>query len=73
MGVRIKTADTKWNSLHHSCELVLTPASVIRLVDDPNVDATIPEANFDFVPLRDVSKKSSESFIGEIVRETKIC
>lgn len=66
MGVRIKAADKKWNSLHHGYELVLTPASVIRRVDDPEVDAAVPEAHFDFVPLREVAKKSSESFIGEI-------
>ena len=66
MGVRIKTADKRWNSLHHAYELTLTPASVVRLVDDPQVDASIPEAHFDFVPLREVSKKTSESFIGQL-------
>ena len=47
-------------------ELNLTPASVIRLVDDPEVNDTIPDAHFDFIPLRDISKHTNESFIGKL-------
>lgn len=64
MGVRVKTADKRWNSLQHSYELTLCPASVVRLVDDPTVDAAMPDVHFDFTPLRDVVKKANESFIG---------
>ena len=63
-GVRVKTADSRFNNLHHQYALTLTKQSVVRLVDDANVDATMPDAHFNFIPLRDVTKRASESFIG---------
>lgn len=47
-------------------ELNLTSASVIRLVDDPDVNDTIPDVHFDFIPLRDIFKHTNESFIGKL-------
>ena len=63
-GVRVKTADSRFNNLHNQYELTLTKQSVVRLVDDTNVDASMPDAHFNFIPLRDVTKRASESFIG---------
>ena len=65
LGVRVKTADKRWNNLRHSYELTLTSSSIVRLVDDPTIDEAIPDVLFDFVPLRDVSKHSNESYIGK--------
>lgn len=45
-------------------ELTLTPASIIRLVDDAEVNDTIPDIHYEFIPLRDVSKHTNESFVG---------
>ncbi|CAF0967374.1 unnamed protein product [Adineta ricciae] len=66
MGTRVKTADKRWNSLHNTYELTLTSGSIIRLVDDPVVEQSIPDILFDFVPLRDISKHANESFIDVI-------
>lgn len=65
MGTRVKTADKRWNSLHNTYELTLTSGSIIRLVDDPAVEESIPDILFDFVPLQDISKHANESFIGK--------
>jgi replication factor A1 len=65
LGVTVKIADTRWNKLRHTFELVLTPGSIVRLVDDPTIDSNIPDIQYDFIPLRDISTKSSESFIGK--------
>ena len=65
MGVRVKTADKRWNHLKHEFALTLAPASVVRLVDDSAIDAAMPDVHFDFVPLKDVPKTSNESFIGK--------
>ena len=46
-------------------ELTLTPASIVRLVDDETANESIPDIHYEFVPLQDVSKHSHESFIGK--------
>lgn len=66
-GVRVKTADKRWNNLRHSYELTLTPTSVVRLVNENEENETIPEIHFDFVALRDISKFSNESFVGKYI------
>lgn len=68
MGVRVKSADKRWNNLRHTYELILSPGSVVRLVDDSTINGNIPDVHFDFVPLRDIAKHSHESYIG---RENK--
>ncbi len=67
MGVRVKTVDKRWNNLRHTYELTLTPGSIVRLVDEPTANQNIPDIHFDFVPLRDVSKHTHESFIGKFL------
>ena len=64
VDVRVKTADKRWNNLRHNYELTLTPSSIVRLVDDPTIDASIPDIYYNFIPLRDVSKYSTDSYIG---------
>lgn len=71
LGVRVKTVDKRYNNLRHMYELNLTPGSVVRLVDDPAVNDTIPDMHYDFIPLRDVSKHSNESFIGKFIRSSR--
>ncbi len=62
MGVQVKPVDKRWNNLRHTYQLILGPASVVRLVDEPT---DIPDIHYDFVPLRDISKHTNESFIGK--------
>ncbi|UJR08911.1 hypothetical protein I4U23_013165 [Adineta vaga] len=66
IGVRVKMADKRWNSLHNTYELTLTTGSVIRLIDDPTINESIPDTLFNFVPLRDISKHTNESFVDVI-------
>ncbi|CAF1304629.1 unnamed protein product [Rotaria sp. Silwood1] len=66
LGVRVKTADKRWNNLRHNYELTLTPGSIVRLVDDTTINTSIPDVRYEFIPLRDVSKQSSEAFIDVI-------
>jgi hypothetical protein len=66
MGVQVRTVDKRWNNLRHDYQLILGPASVVRLVDDPTVEANIPNIHYEFVPLRDISRHTNESFIGKI-------
>jgi len=66
MGVRVKTADKRWNNLRHIYELTLTPGSVVRLVDDSTINSNIPDIRYEFIPLREISKHSNESFIDVI-------
>ena len=61
----MKIADKRFNNLRHMYELSFTPGSIVRLVDDATVNDTIPDVHFEFIPLRDVSKHSHESFIGK--------
>jgi len=65
LGVRVKSADERWNNLRHTYELILTPGSIVRLVDDSIINSNIPNIHYEFVPLRDISKHSNESFIGK--------
>ncbi|CAF1372808.1 unnamed protein product [Adineta steineri] len=66
MGVRVKTADKRWNTLHNDYELTLNSGSIVRLVNDPSVNTSIPDVHYDFIPLQDVSKHTSESYIDVI-------
>jgi replication factor A1 len=66
LGVRVKTADKRWNNLRHTCELTFTPGSVVRLVDESTMNSNIPDIHFEFIPLREISKHSDESFIDVI-------
>ncbi|CAF1219523.1 unnamed protein product [Rotaria sordida] len=66
LGVRVKTADKRFNNLRHNYELTLTPGSIVRLVDDTTINTNIPDIHYEFIPLRDISKYSSESFIDVI-------
>ncbi|CAF2719731.1 unnamed protein product [Rotaria sp. Silwood2] len=72
LGVRVKTADKRWNNLRHNYELTFAPGSIVRLVDDTTVDANIPDIHYEFISLRDVSKQSSEAFI-DVIGIVDIC
>jgi hypothetical protein len=67
LGVRVKTADKRWNHLGHNYELTLTSGSIVRLVDDPSINANIPDVHYDFIPLDNISEYSNQSFIGKII------
>jgi replication factor A1 len=67
LGVRVKTADKRWNNLRHTYELILAPVSIVRLVDDSTINSNIPDIHYEFIPLRDIAKHSNESFIGRIL------
>jgi len=64
LGVQVKPADKRWNNLRHTYELHIRPGSIVRLVDD---STNIPDIHFEFIPLRDISKHSNQSFIGKII------
>ncbi len=66
LGVRVKNADKRFNNLRNIYELTLTPASIIRLVDDTIANQNIPDIHYEFIPLREISKHSNESFIGKL-------
>ncbi|CAF3324524.1 unnamed protein product [Rotaria socialis] len=65
-GVRVKAVDKRWNNLRHNYELILSPISVVRLINDEATNGSIPDIHYDIVPLRDISKHSNESFIDVI-------
>ncbi len=67
LGVRVKNAEKRYNNLRHTYELTLTPASIVRLVDDATANQNIPDIHYDFIPLREISKHSHESFIGKLI------
>lgn len=62
----MKNADKRFNNLRNIYELTLTPASIIRLVDDTIANQNIPDIHYEFIPLREISKHSNESFIGKL-------
>ena len=65
LGVKVKIADARWNKVRHTYELTLTPGTIIRPVDDTTIAAAIPDIHYEFIPLRDISKHTAESFIGK--------
>ena len=63
-------ADKRWNNLRHQFELTLTPSSIIRPVTDTEVQETIPDIYFNFVPLREVTKRSNDAFVGKKIQSS---